>query len=166
MGVGLAKNHWGIPSSSLRVEALYCTPVLLSGLAPLLIIPAEMETLAVYQRKILRQILKLPKSTAAPAIYFLAGALPVEAQIHLRQLGLLLMVTHFPATNPLRQVALFSLQNPSKYSWFTHICSISEQYGLPEPMQLFADPPPRLATREWPRKQSSNTGLTPSTRLV
>ena len=41
-----------------------------------------LESLSVFQRKTLRSILKLSKTAANCAIYFLCGELPIEGQIH------------------------------------------------------------------------------------
>jgi hypothetical protein len=35
-----------------------------------------------FYRKILKQILSIPTNTADPAVYILAGAIPIESRIH------------------------------------------------------------------------------------
>jgi hypothetical protein len=42
----------------------------------------ELQTLEIFYRKILKQILSIPTNTAYPAVYILAGAIPIESRIH------------------------------------------------------------------------------------
>ena len=83
LNLGLAKGHRTPPATALRIELIFASPVLYSGLAPLLLTKPELSTLNVYSRKILRRILKLHDKTAVPAIHLLSGVLPAEATIHI-----------------------------------------------------------------------------------
>jgi len=83
LNLGLAKNQHTPPSTSLRIESVYSSPGLYSGLATLILTKQEISTLGVYTRKILRQILKLHHSTALPSIHFFSGILPAEAVVHI-----------------------------------------------------------------------------------
>ena len=55
-----------------------------------LIIPkaTPLAQLELFQKRMIKQILSLSTRTADPAVYILSGLLPVEAQIHIRALGL------------------------------------------------------------------------------
>ena len=55
-----------------------------------LIIPkaTPLAQLELFQKRMIQQILSLLTRTADPAVYILSGLLPVEAQIHIRALGL------------------------------------------------------------------------------
>ena len=55
-----------------------------------LIIPkaTPLVQLELFQKRMIKQILSLPTRTADPAVYILSGLLPVEAEIHIRALGL------------------------------------------------------------------------------
>jgi hypothetical protein len=44
--------------------------------------------LPICKKRLLKQILALPNSVADIAVYILTGILPIEAQIHIRALGL------------------------------------------------------------------------------
>ena len=48
---------------------------------------------------------KLPESTATEAVYWLAGALPIEAQYHNKILTLLGSICRLPRTHPLHMLA-------------------------------------------------------------
>ena len=49
----------------------------------------DIETLDRFHRDTLRQFQSLPKRAAIPSIYLLLGALPIEAELHKRQLSFL-----------------------------------------------------------------------------
>jgi hypothetical protein len=55
-----------------------------------LIIPkaTPLAQLELFQKRMIKQILSLSTRTADPAVYMFSGLLPVEAQIHIRALGL------------------------------------------------------------------------------
>ena len=152
MGVGLAKNHWGNPSASIRVKNLYYSPVLFSGLAALLMSKDEILTLAVYNRKILRQLQKLPKGTPIPAPHYMSGSLPAEALLHQRQFCLFIMVAHLPQGNPLKQIALQNLTQPPKFSWFTTLTATGARYGISEPLQTLQNPPTKSSYKRITKK--------------
>jgi selenophosphate synthase len=46
------------------------------------------QTLEMFYRKIIKQILSIPTNTADPAVYILAGAIPIESRIHILALGM------------------------------------------------------------------------------
>ena len=91
--VGMSQNHRGNPSSSLKVLSLYCTPVLLSGLAPLILTKSEVTLIERHYKETLLRLLRLPKKTPRSVVYFLAGSLPGVALLHSRQLSLFGMIT-------------------------------------------------------------------------
>jgi hypothetical protein len=47
-----------------------------------------MDSLLIFYRKILKQILSIPTNTADPAVYILAGVIPIESRIHKLALGM------------------------------------------------------------------------------
>ena len=90
---GLAKGHRGNPAASVRVEQIYCVPVLLSGTASLVLKNTELSIIDSYFKKKLQQLQKLHDCTPDSVIYFLAGALPASAVLHKRQLSIFYMMT-------------------------------------------------------------------------
>ena len=68
MGSGLAKNHWSNPAASIRVEAMYCSPVLYNGLASLLLLKMAINTLTTYKNffETASEIAKRDFSTSHP----------------------------------------------------------------------------------------------------
>ena len=142
MPAGMALRHSGNPSATLRVHQLYCMPVLLSGLAPLVLRKQEVNTINKYFKNTLRRLMKLGDHTPDSAIYFLAGTVPAVAHLHLRQLSLFYIVCNLD-DNILKRLAYRSLicSKASEKSWFHQIRAICIQYRLPDPLHLLSFPP-------------------------
>ena len=145
--VGMAKGHYGNPAAGLRVEKLYGCPVLMSGLASLYLKKAEITILETHYKSTLERIQKLFSKTPRSVVFFLAGSLPAIAILHLRQLTLFIMICHFH-DDPLNIHAknIFKGRGQPK-SWFSQITILSETYGLPQPLQLLLNPPPKNAIK-------------------
>ena len=138
---GLARNHNANPAASLRVESLYALPVLLFGIAPLILLASEIKIIHFHHKKTLRNLQKLPFGTPEPVIMFLGGNLGATAHIHLRQLNLFGMITRLPE-NILNKVATIKLYSEpdNSASWFSQIRKLTTQYNLPGPLQLLSEP--------------------------
>ena len=75
MPVGLAKGHSSNHAACLRVELLYGSPVLLSGLPSLVLSKSEITILQHHYKLNLERIQKLHKATPESVVYFLCGSL-------------------------------------------------------------------------------------------
>ena len=141
--VGIARGHYGSPAAALRVEKLYGVPVLLSGLAALVLSKAEESSLNHHFKVSLERFQRLYKATPSPVVHFLAGSLPAAALLHLRQFSLLGMISRLGPNNIMYKVAMQILSSPEKYkhSWFLKIRDISLQYSLPDPLVILSNPP-------------------------
>ena len=76
LSAGLAKSHRGNPAASLRVHSLYCTPVLFSGLASLVLNTGEIKVIDSHYQNTLQNSQRLHQKTPRAAVLFLAGSLP------------------------------------------------------------------------------------------
>ena len=141
---GLALGHHANPAACIRAEQLYALPVLLSGVAALVLKKSEVSMLSACYKNTLQRLMKLHEKTPDCAVYFLAGSLPCAAILHLRQLSLFLMICHL-RDDTLNLLARSILTNakPSAKSWFQGIRTLSIQYGLPHPLLLLESPPPK-----------------------
>jgi hypothetical protein len=81
---GLGKGHRANPAASIRIETVFAVPVLLSGLASLVLSTKEENIIGQHHKVHLQRLLRLHQATPAPVVYFLAGCLPMQAQLHLR----------------------------------------------------------------------------------
>ena len=144
---GLARRHFSNPAASLRIHQLYGLPVLLSGLAALVLCRAEFEALDHHHKVTLERLLRLYPRTPAPVVYLLAGSLPASAHLHCRQLGLLGMLARQGPGSILHRMATFILSDSrisnhvSKNLWFCQVRKLCLQYDLPDPLTVLAAPP-------------------------
>ena len=138
---GIAHNHRGNPAASVKLEQIYGVPVLLSGVASLVLTPWETNIIDQHYKSTLSNLLKLYPNTPSSFIYFMAGSLPGEALLHKRQLGLFNMICHLP-DNPLHKRAVYALtcSKSSMKSWFTQIRDLCLLYNLPHPLLLLQNP--------------------------
>ena len=122
LSAGLARGHRGSPAAALRVHQIHCTPVLFSGLATLVLNKAEINIIDKHYQYTVQNLQRLHKKTPRSIIFFLAGSLPGEALLHLRQLTLLSMICHLPE-DPLHQHGKHALtsMSPSSLSWFHQV---------------------------------------------
>ena len=136
---GLARHHSANPAASLRVNSMLALPVLLSGVASLLLITSELNVLSQHHKNILRSLLKLPDKTPEEVVYFVAGSLPAEALLNLRQLSLFCMIYRLSDNilHKMARQALMSENNRSK-SWLVNIRKLCTLYDLPSPLSLLS----------------------------
>ena len=88
MGTGLHGENGLDPEAAISLFQTYVIPVLVYGLEVILPTGKALDTLEIQYKKLLKQILSLPCTTADPAVYLLSGLLPAEALIHKRMLTL------------------------------------------------------------------------------
>jgi hypothetical protein len=111
----------------------YITPVLLYGME--LIIPKATPLAQLEQ----------PTRTADPAVYMLSGLLPVEAQIHIRALGLFNNICNQAEDSVEKTLARRQLivKSSESNSWFIEIKNILRKYNMLEawwcPIFLFVE---------------------------
>ena len=67
----------------LRIENLYGCPVLLSGLAALVLSKVEISALNHHYKTNLERLQKLHRATPEAVVCFLGGSLPLPALLHL-----------------------------------------------------------------------------------
>ena len=142
---GMARKHRGNPAASLRLEKLYGTPVLLSGLPALVLADAELAPIHHYHKLTHERLQRLFPATPECVVMFLAGSLPATAILHLRMLGLLGMIARLGPSNILHQhgrhILLSVSPDSSSKSWFLSLRLLANQYNLPDPLLTLQSPP-------------------------
>ena len=82
-------GHNGLDVETIvHLYKIYISPLLLYGLELILPTTSSLLLLENFQKKILKQILSLPPCVADITVNILTGILPIEAQLHIRALGL------------------------------------------------------------------------------
>ena len=142
LSAGLARGHRSNPTAALRVHQIYETPILFNGLAALYLSKSEVSILDSHFLCTLQNLQRLHNKTPRAVVLFMAGSLPGEAILHLRQLSLFSMICRLPA-DPLHVHARYVLTRlpRSCKSWFHLIRDVCLQYSLPHPLQLLEHPP-------------------------
>ena len=173
---GLALHHHANPAACLRVERLYAMPVLLSGLAALVLTKAELKAVYDCHKNTLSRLMKLHDKTPDCVVFLLAGSLPATALLHLRQLSLFHMICHLEGNilQVLAKEILVEARTSSK-SWFLELRNLCVQYELPHPLHLLENPYPKKifkklckekVTEFWHKKFSLKAGLLPSLQYL
>ena len=143
---------WANPIAGLRLEQLYGVPVLLSGMGALVLSRKELALINNHHKEAIQNLLRLKPGTPQVVCYFLAGTLPGEALIHLRQFSILSMIID-TKDNILHQHGLNVLTtNPSTRSWFHQIRNLCLLYQLPHPLTLLQGSHTRLSFRVLAKK--------------
>ena len=138
---GLARGHRGSPAASLNVLQIYGTPVLLSGLAPLVLSKSEETLIDQHHKEIVSNIQRLLPATPQAVIFFLAGSLPGAALLHLRQMTIFGMICRLPDNIlHVHAINVYSSATPATESWFWKIRDLCLKYLLPHPLELLKTP--------------------------
>ena len=140
----MAKFHHANPTAGLRLKQIYGAPVLLFGIAPLVLNNTELDTLHSHYKMVIRQILKLPRNTPECFIFFSGGTLPIITFIHLNILTLLGMLGRLGSENIVNKIGchlLLTLANLQ--SWFLSARHITQLYGLCDPLLALQQPMPK-----------------------
>ena len=148
LSAGLARGHSGNPAAAMRVEKLYGIPVMLSGLATMVLSKTETSLLDGHFKLHSERLLKLHKATPACVVWFLSGCLPTQALLHLRQFTLFGMICRLhDGENVLAHHArhILATAKPSAKSWFSQILDLCLQYSLPHPITFLNTPPTKLS---------------------
>ena len=141
---GLARKHRGNPAASLKLSQLYGAPVMLSGVASLVLNETELKIIDGHYLSTLQNLLRLHERTPRSMVYMMAGSLPARGILHQRQMTLFSMICHLK-DDPLHSHAEYVLLHLGKSckSWFLQVRAICLQYGLPHPLQLLKNPLPK-----------------------
>ena len=134
----------------LKLEAVYGVPVLMSGIACLMLNEHEITTLDKHLKDTYLNIQKLLQNTPRPVVHFLGGTLPGTAVIHLRMLTLFGMVARLQG-DPLRIHAEYVLTSAKKSSksWFLLVRDICLLYDLPHPLTILKYPPSKDVLKKY-----------------
>lgn len=154
---GIARGHRGNPAASIHVDRVYGVPVLLSGLAPLVLSEPEQSLINQHHKDKMSNFQRLLPCTPRAVIYFLGGSLPGVALLHLRQLSIFGMITRLPE-NILNKLAtsVFSSSVPITKSWFGQVQDLCTKYHLPQPLQLLQSPLSKYQMKKLCKKQVLN----------
>ena len=150
LGIGFSSKCLLSPALKLHIYKTYVCPILLSGLSTFSLRTTQIEPMAIFQRKVLKSILRLSSTAPTPAIHFLTGDLPIQAKIHKDAFSLFYSVWRNPDSKIYEIVKHILKTSPDNIrTWAVHIRHLCSQYGLEDPLQyLSRDPPSRESWKE------------------
>ena len=126
----------------------------------------------------LQRLLRLHQATPAPVVYFLAGCLPIQAQLHLRMFAMFGQLCRLRnGDNILARHALnvLSSGHSSSKSWFWRLRDLCLQYGLPHPVSWLTSQPTKQQVKTmakaavlqvWLAKLRSKAATLPSLKYL
>ena len=137
INTGLHGTNGLNPKTSYVIYSAYVLPRLLYGLEVMSLNKTQIKELERYHLNTLRQIQSLPKRTASSSVYMLLGALPIEAELHKRQLSLLYAVLT-SENQCLQEVVQRQLACcfDNVHSFFYIASQVLEKYQLPTMSKL------------------------------
>ena len=135
------------PAVKLHLYRTFVCPVLQSGLSSLVIKTTLTSPLGIFQRKILKGVLKVSKQASTAGIHFLTGELPIEAKIHRDVFSVFYSVWNKPDTK-IYSIVKYLLESSSEDSrtWSVYIRALCRQYGLEDPLICLRKDPPLKST--------------------
>ena len=86
--------------------------------------------LTTMQLKFLKQIMGVKKSTPNAFVYLEMGVMPVENEIHKRQLGFLHHIIHLKDDDPVRRLWKYLTTLPDYNNWWSGIKSLMSKYSV------------------------------------
>ena len=145
---GMARGHHSNPAAAMRVERLYGAPVMLSGVATMVLSKLEIGIVSGHYKQHTERLLKLLRGTPECVVWFLSGCLPAEALLHLRLFSLFGMICRLNnGDNLLADLArnVLASSKPSARSWFSQLQPLCLKYSLPHPIFFLDNKLPKLS---------------------
>ena len=153
---GSARHHRGNQAAGLKLEQLYAGSVLLSNIGALVLKKSELTLIDQYHKESIQNLLRLQPKSPPSVIYFLAGSLPGEALVHIKQLSLFGMISRLPDSVLYKHALNALISKTSSNSWFHQVRDLCLQYQLPHPLTILANPPTKDTFKNLIKKQIIN----------
>ena len=135
------------PVVKLHLYRTFVCPVLRSGLSSLVVKNTLTSPLGIFQRKVLKGVLKVSKQASTAGIHFLTGELPIEAKLHRDVFSVFYSVWINPDTKIHSIVKyLLASSNEDSRTWSMYVRQVSRQYGLEDPLSCLRKDPPTKST--------------------
>jgi hypothetical protein len=99
---------------------------------------SDLKQLHVIQMKMLKRIFQLPTSTPNSFLLLELGILPIEGEVHKRQLMYLHRILLLPEDDPVSQMFenLMMFAENGEDNWWTQVKPLLPKYGLPEDLRI------------------------------
>lgn len=146
LGTGVHGMNGIHPEVSLQLWKVYAIPRLAYGLEVLRLSEANWTQLEICQRKILRNILHLPSSTASVALYLISGVLPIQALVERNVLTFFRSMVIDRTTKEYEIVTRqLAMKDMDSKSWVILVKKLLNKYDLPSAYVIIENPPSKLS---------------------
>ena len=137
------------PVISTKIYQVYVLPRLLSGLETLHLQQSDMYEIDLFHRKTLRSLQSFSQCTASSAVHLMVGILPIEPEIHKRQLSMLhsILRGENPALLSIMERQLV-MEASNSHSFFKKVEATLVRYNLPTIQQVQES---KLSKFQWKR---------------
>ena len=123
------------PAVKLHIFRTFTCPVLRSGLATFALRKYQIESISLFQRKVLKSICKLSDTAPTPGVHFITGEPPIEAEMHYDAFILFFCVWSNPNSKIYNIVKYLTVNSyPNSHTWTAHIKYLSEMYSMENPV--------------------------------
>lgn len=157
LNTGVYSNNGINPKISFKIYQCYVLPRMLFSLETIPLNNADLHELELFHRKTLKSIQSLPTYTANAAALLLLGALPIEGELHKRQLSLLYGILNSENSNVKgildRQ---FTVYDSDHDSFCGRVKDTLELYNLPSLDSLCEDRPTKLQWKKMVKTAVNN----------
>ena len=119
-----------IGSALLLYKTIFLASVLFNSQAWTNLTKTQLIQLRTVQLKYLKRTLQVPNSTSNAFIYLELGVLPIEFEIHRRQLMFLHHIYTLPPDDPVQQIFRQQKLLPYEKNWWNGVAELLEKYDL------------------------------------
>lgn len=114
----------------LLYSAIFLASILFNAQAWSNLTEKNMHTLSTVQLKFLKKIMSAKQATANSFVYLELGVLPVEFEVHKRQLAFLHHIVHLRDDDPVRKMWEYQKRMPNYNNWWNGIEELMKTYGI------------------------------------
>ena len=126
----LTLGHHYLSSALLLYKVIFLAAVLFNSQAWTNITKSQIKQLTTIQLKYLKRTLQVPNSTPNAFTFLELGVLPIEYEIHRRQLMFLHHIHTLPVDDPVNKVFQQQKLLPNEKNWWNHVSNLLSQYDL------------------------------------
>ena len=129
----MADLQLGIHTVSVHLllyQALFLSTVLFNSQAWSNLTKKDMENLRTVQLKLLKKIIGAPRSTSNAFTYLELGVVPIEYEIHQRQVVFLHHILNLEEEDPVKQMYYNQKLLPAEKNWYNNVAKLLETYQL------------------------------------
>ena len=156
----LTLGHHYLGSALLIYKVVFLASVLFNSQAWANITKSQIKQLTTIQLKYLKRTFQVPNSTPNAFTFLELGVLPMEYEIHRRQLMFLHHIHTLPSEDPVNKIFQQQKQLPNEKNWYNNVSNLLALYNLSD-SEL-----PEISKDEWKTLVDTNVNEVAFTNLT